>query len=84
MRRCALSIPSNIAEECARRTESQFRHFFDIALGSASELEYQLLVTMDLGYGDPAAAIRLQSRATDIKRMLTGFIARLSKPSGGR
>ena len=49
MRRCTSSIPSNIAERCGRATNNDFAHFLQIALGSASELEYQLLLASDLG-----------------------------------
>jgi len=50
LRRCAVSIPSNIVEGCARHTEADFAHFMTVALGSARELEYQLDLSKRLGF----------------------------------
>jgi len=50
MRRACASIPTNVAEGCGRSTNSELARFIDIATGSASEVEYQLLLAKDLGY----------------------------------
>lgn len=50
MRRCSSSIGSNIAEGCGRLGDAELNRFLLIAMGSASELEYQLLLSRDLGY----------------------------------
>lgn len=50
MRRAAVSIPSNIAEGAARRSNKEYAHFISIALGSLAELETQLIIAQRLGY----------------------------------
>ena len=55
MRRCAVSIPSNIAEGCGLGTNSQLMHYIDIALGSSCELETQLMLAHDFGYLEKAS-----------------------------
>ena len=50
MRRCAISIPSNIAEGQQRNSAKDFQHFINIAQGSRGELETQLLLAKDVGY----------------------------------
>ena len=50
MRRAAVSIPSNIAEDAARECAKEFAHFLSIAKGSLSELETQILIAQELGY----------------------------------
>lgn len=50
IRRCAVSIPSNIAEGCGRKTEKDFSNFLGIALGSAFEFETQLIMSKNLSF----------------------------------
>jgi len=50
MRRAAVSIPSNIAEGAARASRKEFAQFLNVAKGSLSELETQLLISVDLGF----------------------------------
>lgn len=50
MRRAAVSIPSNIAEDAARLSKKKFNQFLSIALGSASELETQIIISKNLNY----------------------------------
>lgn len=49
MRRSCASVPANIAEGCGRNSDADFSRFFQIAMGSAAELEYHLLLSHDLG-----------------------------------
>jgi four helix bundle protein len=74
IRRCAASIPANIAEATGRRVGPDGRRFYEIAAGSAAELEYHLLLARDLGLLSSEAHQRLQLATTEIKRMLAGLI----------
>jgi four helix bundle protein len=77
MRRAASSIPANIAEGCVRSSDSDFARFLQIALGSASELEYFALLARELGFLDGVNYEFINADAQEMKRMLTGLIARL-------
>ena len=77
IRRSCASIPANIAEGCGRGTNADLARFLQIALGSASELQYHLLLARDLSYQNPGAYKRLTREVTEIKRMLTSFIKNL-------
>ncbi len=77
MRRSASSIPTNIAEGCGRSTDKDFARFLDNAMGSASELEYQLILACDLEYIPKDTYDKTNSELTEIKRMLNAFIQKL-------
>jgi four helix bundle protein len=74
VRRSSVSIPSNIAEGCGRGGDTELARFCQIAMGSASELEYQLLLSRDLEYLSDEQHKALSSGVIEIKRMLTAFI----------
>lgn len=74
LRRAAVSIPSNIAEGCGRNTLPQLRQFTQIALGSASEVEYQLGLAGRLGFLQAAIADRLVAETGEVKKMLAGLL----------
>ena len=78
MRRCCASIPANIAEGCGRKGEAELARFLQIAMGSASELEYHLLLAYDLNLLEAKNYESLASKVTEIKRMLTAFIQKLN------
>jgi four helix bundle protein len=77
LRRAAASIPSNIAEGCVRGSGPDFRRFLQMALGSASEVEYHILLSHELGYLDNNQYESLSGNATELKRMLTSFIQKV-------
>jgi four helix bundle protein len=77
IRRSAASTCANIAEGCGRQTRRDFARFAYIAFGSASELEYHLLMASDLGLLDKECYLPLEGSVTQVKRMLTGLIRRL-------
>jgi four helix bundle protein len=78
LRRAALSIPANIAEGAVKGSDAEFRRFLHIALGSATEADYHLLMARDLHELDQQSFDDLASRATEIRRMLGGLIKRIS------
>src|SRR5436305_8488360 len=73
IRRCALSIPSNIAEGCGRNSILELKRFLAIASGSASELQYQLILSFDLGYLTEPVYKELYSESIIIQKMLFQF-----------
>ena len=77
IRRSCASIPANIAEGCGRNGDAELARFLQIAMGSASELEYHLLLSLDLGLMDVANYDQLAQETTEIKRMLASFIQKL-------
>lgn len=77
IRRSATSIPSNIAERCGRQSDAELARFLHIAMGSASELEYQFLLSHDLKFIPDDEYQKLNINVTEIKRMLTAFIQTL-------
>ena len=79
MTRAAMSVPANLAEGAGRTGDPEFRRFVRIALGSASELEYHLLLARDLGLVPAATYDRLSRGVVEIKRMLAGLIGKLSE-----
>ncbi len=77
IRRSCASIPANIAEGCGRGGHAELAHFLHIAMGSASELEYHLLLARDLDLLDNVRYQALASEVTEVKRMLTSLIQKL-------
>ena len=77
MRRSSVSIPTNISEGCGRNRDTELNRFFEIAMGSASELEYLSLLAQDLSFLDKGECSTLMNEITEIKRMLASFIRKL-------
>ena len=79
MRRCCTSIPSNIAEGCGRNSASQLLHFLNIASGSVSELEYQLILSLDLEFVDSDQYHILEVEVSEVKKMLWSLMQSVRK-----
>ena len=73
LRRAAFSIPSNIAEGSGRTTSTQFAHFLQIAIGSARELDYHLLLIRDLGLLASTDHATLEARTDEVTKMLVSL-----------
>ena len=77
MRRCAVSVPSNIAEGAARKTKNEYLQFLYVSLGSLSELETQIEISKRLKYlNDPP----VEELVEKIRRMLLNLVGYLKNP----
>jgi len=81
LRRAAASVPSNIAEGSARGGAKEFGQFLAVALGSATEVEYQLLLARDLGYLTEPSHRLLEGRLVEVKKMLVSLRSRVLTPA---
>lgn len=77
IRRASASIPTNIAEGCGRKTNQEFVRFLHIASGSATEVEYQLLLAKDLQYIAPTTYEDLNRKIVEIRKMIISFIKKI-------
>ena len=77
IRRSASSIPANIAEGCGKNSKSEFAHFLNIALGSANESEYFLILSKDLLYLNKEEFEKLYLLVNEIKSMLISLISKV-------
>jgi four helix bundle protein len=78
LRRAGSSIAANLAEGCGRNGDAELARFCSIAMGSASELEYHLLLGRDLQLIKHKDYEALHQRATELKRMLTALMQKLN------
>lgn len=78
LRRAASSVAANLAEGCGRNGDAELARFCSIAMGSASELEYHLLLASDLKLLNAPDYTELAQQATEVKRMLTGLFQKLT------
>ena len=79
IRRSSASIGANIAEGCGRRGNGDFHRFLQNAMGSASELEYHILLAHDLGILPQPKFKDLNTNIVEVKRMLSALIRKLMK-----
>jgi len=74
IRRASVSIMSNIAEGFSRQTDKEFVQFLYMAKGSASEVQSQLYVALDLKYISQATFKKLYELSEEIIRLISGFV----------
>jgi four helix bundle protein len=81
IRRSCTSIPANVAEGYGRGSDAELARYLRIAMGSATELDYHLLLARDINILDISSYDRLVHQLDDVRRMLTAFIQRLTPKS---
>ena len=74
LQRAAVSIPSNIAEGCSRKSVNEFAHFLEFSLGSSYEVETQLEIAIRLGYIQNADFKKAIEKVQSIEKRITGLI----------
>lgn len=79
LQRAVVSISSNIAEGAAKPSDIEFAHFLDTALGSAFEVETQLLISKNVGYIDSELYNGLSQDLVEIERQINGLISSVRK-----
>ena len=78
LRRASSSVPANIAEGCGRESDKDFRRFLYIANGSATEVEYFLILCTELGYIDQVASEEISNKVNILKRSLNKLIGSIN------
>lgn len=78
LRRASVSVPSNIAEGCSRKSNKDFSRFLEIAIGSMYELETQLLISNDLGFVSKEKTQELIEKLNGIIKMTSKFKSTLA------
>lgn len=77
MQRCAISVPSNIAEGTAKSTDKHFKQYLETALGSAFEWETQLIIAFEIEYISEKTFNHLEKKIQFIQGMITRFMESL-------
>ncbi|WP_439651392.1 four helix bundle protein [Mesonia aestuariivivens] len=78
MRRSASSIPTNIAEGCGRNSDKDFLRFLYFAFGSANEIEYQIILSIDLKFIKQEKGKNILQDIEEIKKMLNSLIKKIT------
>jgi four helix bundle protein len=74
LRRAATSVPANLAEGCGRGGKPEFARFAQIAMGSAAEVEYHVILAKDLRYISEDEFASLTESVQEVKRMLASLL----------
>jgi four helix bundle protein len=77
IRRCAVSIPSNIAEGYGRWTGGEYQHFLRIAFGSLCELQTQLEIALDLGFTEQNSFDAIYNDSKEVERLFSSLLSKL-------
>ena len=77
MNRCAVSIPSNIAEGSSKSTDKHFKQYLENSLGSSFELETQLIIAFNESYISEERFKELEQNIKQLQKMVSGFHSRL-------
>lgn len=77
MRRAGVSVPSNIAEGCAKTSSKSFSNSLEISLGESFELETQMIISQRVGVLNSKVASDLESDLSEVQRMIVGLNASL-------
>ena len=78
VRRCSVSVSSNIAEGFERQSDKEFSRFLYIAKGSCGELRSQIYIALDINYINEEQAQEIQNKAIEISKMISGLIKYLN------
>lgn len=90
LRRAAASVPANIVEGCGHSSAKEFARFLQLAIASANEVQYHLILANDLGMLSSTTFARLEARGDQVKKMLYGLqrhvrgVARSVDPAAGQ
>ena len=79
MRRSAVSMPSNIAEGCSRKSDKAFANFLEISLGSSFELQTQLIVALRVGYLKEEELVDLFEKLDRFQRKTNTLLGKMSR-----
>ncbi len=79
IRRASSSIPTNISEGCGRNSDAEFNQFLNIALGSALETEYLLILSKDLTYIDESVFVNLEKKVNIIKSKIYNLKSKITQ-----
>lgn len=79
IRRASSSISTNISEGCGRNSDAEFNQFLNIALGSALETEYLLILSKDLTYIDESVFVNLEKKVNIIKSKIYNLKSKITQ-----